>query len=326
MIQRTPQCSSVITVSCFLVTIASSVGAQSTDINFPTPLTMSVVSGFVNARAIGDARETTYYFAFEGDQGDVFVNVSTKNFAGSIDVFSADTVRTFTRIPVFADSSVAETGRIIYLRKREKLLLRVQGRSPDDNPATFQVKFAGSFVAISNPKEDATAVPKISDDSAALLRGAPITRRVEEPVPSPPFIEEVVASEKKEEATAIPESTKPEPAAAPTEPPGNTRRRRRAGTKPAVVVTDPVKVQTETARKAAPRRLPPARTTPAREPNLDPLANVRLVIVLKNGEVLERPLPEVVRFTVDKGVLVVIGKDGTIRRYPMIDVAKVTIE
>ena len=326
MIRRTPQCLSIVTVAFFLVTIASSAGAQSTDINFPTPLTMSVVGGTVKARAIGDARETTYYLAFEGDQGDVFVNVSTKNFAGSIDVFSADTVRTFTRIPIFADSSVAETGRIIYLRKREKLLLRIQGRSPDDNPATFQVKFAGSFVAISNPKEDATAVPKISDDSAALLRGATVPRRVEDPIPSPPFIEEVAASEKKEDATATPESNKPEPAAAPAASPGNTRRRRRTGTSPSVVVTDPVKAQTETARKAAPRRLPPARTTPAREPNPDPLANVRLVIVLKNGEVLERPLPDVLRFTVDKGVLLVIGKDGTIRRYPMIDVAKVTIE
>jgi len=313
-------------VAFFLVTIASSVRAQSTDINFPTPLTMGVVSGIVNARAIGDARETTYYFAFEGDQGDVFLNVSTKNFAGSIDVFSADTVRTFTRIPIFADSSVAETGRIIYLRKKERMLLRVQGRSPDDNPATFQVKFAGSFVAINNPKEDATAVPKISDDSAALLRGAPITRRVEEPISSPPVIDEVVVSEKKEDATATPESTKAEPPAATTASPRNTPRRRRTGTKPSVVVTDPVKAQSETARKSAPRRLPPARTTPARELNPDPLANVRLVIVLKNGEVLERPLPEVLRFTVDKGVLVVIGKDGTIRRYPMIDVAKVTIE
>ena len=320
-----PQCLFIITVAFFLVTIASSVGAQSTDIDFPTPLTMSVVSGIVKARAIGDARETTYYFAFEGDQGDVFVNVSTKNFAGSIDVFSADTVRTFTRIPIFADSSVAETGRIIYLRKREKLLLRVQGRTPDDNPATFQVKFAGSFVAISNPREDATAVPKISNDSAALLRGAPITRSVEEPIPSPPLIEDVVVSEKKE-AEATPESNKPEPPAATTASPGNTRRRRRTGTKPSVVVTNPVRAQTETARRAAPRRLPRARTTPAREPNPDPLANVRLLIVFKNGEVLERPLPEVLRFTVDKGVLVVIGKDGTIRRYPMIDVAKVTIE
>ncbi len=323
MIQRTPQCLSIITVAFFLVTIASSVASQSTDINFPTPLTVSVVSGTVNARAIGDARETTYYFAFEGDQGDVFVNVSTKNFAGSIDVFSADTVRTFTRIPVFADSSGAETGRIIYLRKKERMLLRVQGRSPDDNPATFQVKFAGSFVAIINPKEDATAVPKISDDLAALLRGVPITRPVGEPIP-PPVIDEVGVSEKKEGATL--ESTKSEPATATTASPGNTRRRRRTGTKPAVVVTDPVKAQTEAARKVVPRRLPPVRTTTSREPKPDPLANVRLVIVLKNGEVLERPLPEVIRFTVDKGVLVVIGKDGTIRRYPMTDVAKVTIE
>ena len=50
------------------------------------------------------------------------------------------------------------------------------------------------------------------------------------------------------------------------------------------------------------------------------------MIAFKNGDRLERPLSEVLRFSVDKGVLTVIAKDGGIRRYLMVDVAEVTIK
>ena len=58
----------------------------------------------------------------------------------------------------------------------------------------------------------------------------------------------------------------------------------------------------------------------------DPLANIRLVIQLKDGKMIERHLNEVLKFSVDNGVLTVIGKDGTIARYSMLLVNKVTIE
>ena len=70
-------------------------------------------------------------------------------------------------------------------------------------------------------------------------------------------------------------------------------------------------------------RVPPKATTPA-EP--DPLEKVNLVIEFKDGTVLERPMSEVFRFTVDKGVLTVISKDGSIGRYSILDVAKLTIQ
>jgi hypothetical protein len=59
---------------------------------------------------------------------------------------------------------------------------------------------------------------------------------------------------------------------------------------------------------------------------VDPLANVQLVIVFKDGRRIERPLTDVARFSVDRGTLTVIAKGGRIGRYSMIDVAKVTIE
>lgn len=329
-----PQCLRVLTVA-FVSSLA--VLGQSNDPNFPTPLTSSSISGKINARPVGDARDTTYYFAFEGEQGDIFLNVTTKNFAGTIDVFSSDTTRTLTRIPIFPDANTSETGRVIYLRKSEKLLLRVQGRSPDDNAAAFQVKFAGSFLAIANPKEDPTAVPTVLNETTGNVRVNSVGTIIAEPVirkteASRPTTEsETVAEIEKEAEPVITEPAKadetPVVETSPvTTPPTNRRTRRR--TRPQVVVSDPV--------RTSPPRTPPRSAVrnprraqspgPPVEPKPDPLANVRLVIELKSGEVLERPLPEVLRFSVDKGVLVVIGKDGVIRRYPMVDVAKVTIQ
>jgi len=37
-------------------------------------------------------------------------------------------------------------------------------------------------------------------------------------------------------------------------------------------------------------------------------------------------MTEVQRFGFDKGVLTVVGKDGSVTRYPILDVAKVTMQ
>src|SRR5438477_348479 len=80
----------------------------------------------VKDRDMGDARLTTHFYAFIGDQGDIFVSVVTKNFSGDIDIFLVDGLRPLTKMVIYADGGVNETGRLIYLRKPEKLLLRVE--------------------------------------------------------------------------------------------------------------------------------------------------------------------------------------------------------
>ena len=62
------------------------------------------------------------------------------------------------------------------------------------------------------------------------------------------------------------------------------------------------------------------------EPTPDPLASVHLVIQLKDGTSFLLPMNEVVKFTVDKGVMTVIAKNGTITRYNILDVEKTTIQ
>ena len=78
---------------------------QSTNQNFPTPVTTGEISGSIKARDVGDARLTSYFYQFDGDQGDVFINVVARNFTGDIDVFTLNGLRPITKIVLFADAT-----------------------------------------------------------------------------------------------------------------------------------------------------------------------------------------------------------------------------
>ena len=122
---------------------AVSAAAQSTDQNFPTPITSNEINGTIKARDVGDSRLTSYFYAFDGDQGDIFINVAIKNFTGDIDVFTAEALRPLTKMVIYADTDQTETGRLIYLRKGERLILRIEGRTP----MTTRRRFASNLAA-----------------------------------------------------------------------------------------------------------------------------------------------------------------------------------
>ncbi|MGH9948564.1 MAG: hypothetical protein ACRD6X_15405, partial [Pyrinomonadaceae bacterium] len=123
-----------------------------------------------------------------------------------------------------------------------------------------------------------------------------------------------------------------EPVALPPPVRKNVRRRTRAKRPPvktkletvskAEEVIDPLKTDTDSEPVPANK----ATAVKKKEAKPDPLANVQLVIVFRDGRRIERPLPEVFRFTVDRGILTVVSKDGRVGKYSMIDVLKVTIE
>ena len=302
------------------IVFASVALAQSNDANFPTPLTSNVVSGTIKSRDIGDARLTTYYFAFNGEQGDIFINVTTKNFDGAVDVFAADAMRPLTKMVIYADTAISETGRLIYLRRAEKLLLRIQGRSPDDYAASFQVKFGGSFVALKGNAATESDAPTVDSDETGKVRVNSVGTIIETPKTEKPVA-------KNEE----PFTTKPtESEVAPVKP--KVKPKKPAKIKPVKVEVAIAETPKETKSGENPAETKaektPKKSKPKKqdEPQPDPLANVRLIVAFKNGDKLERPLTEVLKFSVDKGILTVIAKDGTIRRYSMTDVAKVTIE
>ncbi len=144
---------------------------QSTNQNFPTSITTNEIGGNIPARDVGDARLTTYFYAFKGSQGDVFVNVLTANLNGSIDIFTTDNLRPLTKITVYSSDAENETGRVVYLRKPEKLILRVEGRSPNDDAATFKIKFAGSFQPLEATAENAAPpVPEVKTENQSNIR------------------------------------------------------------------------------------------------------------------------------------------------------------
>lgn len=288
---------------------AASVNGQSNDSNFPTSVTAPEINGTVRPRELGDSRATTYYYAFEGVQGDIFINVVTKNFVGDIDVFLRDGLRPLSKMVIF-DAGANETGRLVYLRKAERLLLRVQGRTPNDESATFRIKFGGSFVAIA-PTDD-EGPPTIAKEAEKGEDAKPVETKPEIPVKKTP--EERTTrieppSRSGTQASGIPTPKKEElPAKSPVPDPRRSRVPE-GSTKPTPPNTGAASTPKKTSEK------PP-----------DPMASVRLMVLLRDGSVIARQMNEVSRFTVEKAVLIVVLKDGGISRFPMRDVVRVTIE
>lgn len=309
----------------FVCAAVFGVRAQSTDQNFPTAVTSNQIEGTIKARDIGDSRLTTYFYTFNGTQGDVFINVVTKNFNGAIDVFNVDNLQPITKIIFYASDSTDETGRVFYLRKPEKMILRVQGRTPNDEAATFQIKFAGSFApAIAIAENEQPETPKVTKEnqsdiivnSVGTIIGvkpkptpSPIAEKVEEKTEQEIIKPEVIVEEPKTEETIIaeekPEETEPEKEEIP-EPETRT-------------VTEEAKKEKEPSKTSEEEKSEKETETKA-------LENIRLTIVLKNGEKFVRPMSEIFSVNIDDGKMTVITKNGDIRRFSIFDIAKTTIE
>ncbi|CAA9421018.1 MAG: hypothetical protein AVDCRST_MAG74-2975 [uncultured Pyrinomonadaceae bacterium] len=359
-----------------LMFFSANLQAQSINQSYPTPITSNEISGQIPARDIGDARLTSYFYTFNAGQGDVFINVVTKNLNGDIDIFTHDNLRPLSKITIYADASEGETGRVIYLRQPAKLILRVEGRSPNDDAATYRIKFAGSFapaIATAAANQE-TETPTVKSDNQTDVRVNSVGTIIEvKPKPTP---KEIIAEAKKtereiiqrtEEKTAVTEmvaeTKEAEKPPAKAEKELIAEKEKSAETqneaKPTVIVTDelPKKDQAETdvttaeTKKdstqkdeeksvetvtektiAEPETMAVKKPKKSEKPksvkSLPPTAleNIRLIVLFKDGTRIERPMSEVLRVGVDRGVLTVISKDGAIGRYSILDVEKMTIE
>ncbi len=326
-------------ILCFLSNV---IFAQSTNQSFPTAVTSNEISGTIKARDLGDARLTTYYYLFNGKQGDVFINVVTKNLDGDIDVFTADNLRPLTKITVYSDNPDSETGRVIYLRQPQKLILRVEGKSPTDEPATFRVKFAGSFEPLAGVAEtDESKQPEVKSNEQGDIRVNSVGTIIEvKPKPKP-----TIAKVEKEEPKKVDEQKEPEKVEeiAEKDEPEEAETK-----KPEVVNTENLpekkddsetKTDENVAENVKPKKNPtPKKQVKPKKPKITPekkteptvdlsqFENIRLIVEFKDGTKIERPMSEILKVSVDKGILTVIAKDGTIGRYSILDVAKMTIE
>jgi hypothetical protein len=326
--------------------------AQSTDANFPTNVTTNEIVGTIRARDVGDSRLTSYYYTFDGGQGDMFINVVSRNFAGDIDVFAAEGLRPLTKMVIFAEGGPNETGRLIYMRKPERLILRVQGRTPDDDAATFQIKFGGSFIAMAESSDDKT--PKLDRSETVSDAGIKVNsvgtivavipkpqppKKTVETVPQKPA-EPVAKSKPTPEAESkqtippppevtVSENIPPAKEPAKSEVPAKRSKppvKKAAVEGPTTIFNGKPKPKTKGAgtTTAAKTKAAAKTATPPPPVTADPMASIHLVVLLKDGNKIEHPMNEVVKFSVDKGVLTVITKEGLVT-YPMLDVAKVTI-
>ncbi len=375
----------IVKILCVLGVLCGSffsIRAQSTNQSYPTAISSNEISGRIAARDIGDARLTGYFYIFGGGQGDVFINVQTSNFNGDVDVFTAGNLRPLTKITIYADDSTSETGRVVYLRQPAKLILRVEGRSPNDDAATFRIKFAGSFepVQSATAENPASEIPEVRSENQTDVRVNSVGTIVEvKPKPLPPPKETIAKKEvkpRRKKSTDAPENKKDakesEVAADESQPSkadvkeNNAEERKEEtavrnseteGEKkatPVVVATDNVVKQessktdtenspeetkeksiektTETSAKnsaknkaeTAVKSKLKSKPKKVKEPN--PLENVHLIILFKDGTRIERAMSEVIKVGVDKGTLTVVSKDGSIGRYSILNVAKMTIE
>jgi hypothetical protein len=354
---------SILSLAMAVLLGAIPASGQSSDQLFPTPVRASEIVGTIKAREIGDARLTTYYYTFEGELGDLFINVQSRNFTGDIDVFVTAGLRPLTKMVMYADQPESETGRVIYLRKPERLMLRVQGRSPGDEEATVRIKFAGSFAASRLEESGAPEVPRVesvTDSNTRVNSVGTILEVIPKAKPSPETPRAETAEAEKSPPDVVKEPTAEEKTAN-TEV-KETKQTDEEPRKVEVVVSDSTvgekKEEVSKTDAAATRRnrltrpqtsdkvsdensadvADPVGTEPAtasnrrdrpkkeKVPKVDPMAGIRLVVYFKDGSSIERSMTEVMRFSVEKAILTVISKNGSIGRYNMTEVARVSIE
>jgi hypothetical protein len=326
------------------------VRAQSSDVAWPSPVRAREVSGTIPARDIGDARLTDHFYAFTGTPGDVLITVDSQNLNGDIDVFTFAGMRPLLKFTVYAGSS-AQIQKSIYLRQREDLVLRIEGRTPNDDEASYRIQFSGSFEPITSgplaEHDDATrsgAASELASRSGHRVTSA--GARIDEPrteVAVAPTPEPTPAEVKKAEAKP-PTTSRRNTTTIRRLPPGNRRTRPAPKPKPEVTAKAPAEEQPatsgETETASTNRTTPPKRSTSTRrnrpapavaaEPSTAEPAAVeqtgpRLIIETSYGTLVDRFMTTVRRVTVENGQVVVIGKDGKIQRIPLASVVRMTI-
>jgi hypothetical protein len=325
-------------VVLFISSFCGYARAQSTDIAWPSPVRTSEIKGTIPARDVGDPRVTDHFYAFIGTPGDVLITVDTRNLNGDIDVFTFSGLQPLLKFTVYAESSAPVT-KSIYLRKQEELILRVEGRTPNDDDAVYRIRFGGSFEPITSgplaEHEDAIQPGTTVASGKGGRRVSSVGARIEEPVAEAPT----------PEPTPV-DSPEPKAKTARAKPPArNSRTRRPASrrTRPETAKPEETTGKNETENKAPASEAEPETKTPsprtrstkrgasARGTAKPPVtqepadSGPRLVIETNDGTLIDRYMTTVRRVTVENGQVVVIGKDGKIQRIPLANVVRMTI-
>ena len=347
--------------SLILLAAAAPLCAQSGDASYPTPIFSNEVSGRIAPRDVGDPRRTRHFYAFRGTEGDVSVSIETSQLLGDVDVFTATTLRPVLKFTLFGDA--ARFSKSFYVRKDETFILRVQARAVGDLEGAYTVRFGGSFAPA--PAEMANApeptAPTLSSDTSRGGNTRRVTStgaRIDEPRPEPTPAEEAREAPSEARPAATPErsaerrgaaasrrgrgtrnqpsrsrpntaAAKPEttaPESTETKPADDSSAATGSTTEAAPAPTPaPRRRGTRTPRRAAAREGARAESAPP-PPEAPPAPTQRLIIITKDGEMLERDMGSVRRVTVENNQVVIVGKDGKVTRRPLADILKMSIE
>lgn len=317
---------------CLLLSAAGAL-AQSTEIDFPTPVRASEINGVILPRDVGDPRPTRHFYAVTGTPGDLTITVESTNLDGAVDLFTAGTLRPLTQVSLYAGTSATSAAKSIYLKRRESLVLRVEARSPNESEGSYRIRFEGAFEPIMG--EVATA-PEITQPSAGgkSRRVTSVGARIEEPPvetsraePTPTPTPQPSEPEAKEPAERPAEEAANKPAPRPRSSARNSRTGRATRTRP------PRRTARTTPEKPAPAPVEPVQaeaeprpSAPASSALPSPAAIPRLIIETRDGTRVERFMNTVRRVTVEGGQVVVVMRDGKVERQPLTNILRMSIE
>jgi hypothetical protein len=246
--------SSIICSVGLLLLLQVCAAAQSSELEYPTPVFTNEINGRIAPRDLGDPRATSHFYTFNGTPGDLLLTIESENLDGAVDLFLANGLRPLTQATLYATGSALNTSKTVFLRREGALVLRVQARTPNDADGTYRIRLSGTFApstaaAAPTPEPEATAAadrPRTPGTRRVNAVGA----RIEEP-PAP-------ASETREAESRPAE----ESAAAPTPTPRTRSTSRRSTPRRTRQPT-----RTETARRPAPERpTEPAQPTETETP------------------------------------------------------------
>ena len=308
--------------------------AQSSEINFPTPVRSAEIAGAIAARDVGDPRPTTYFYTFDATPGDLLITIESVNLNGDVDLFTANNLRPLTKISLYAlGANATSASKSVFLRRRESLILRIEARSPNDDAGTYRIRFSGSFEPASGDIAAAPETPAVAASATRIdknvRRVTSVGGRIEEPkdeANAAANTEKNVPPEKVAEKEPI-AAIKAQPSTLPkiesrNSSTSSTARARRGGarrsSRSSTARAKPTSVENNNAA--------PASTAAATEAKASPPLGARLIIEMRDGMKTERYMSAIRRVTVNNGQLIVITKDGKVERLLMSDVLRMAIE
>src|SRR5260370_475942 len=125
--RRFPRLAGMAAAAGLLLVLCSAVAsAQSTELEYPTPIRAPQIRGTIAVRDAGDGRLTRYFYYLIGTHGDLVITVESRNLDGDVDIFTAGGLRPLTKISIYSGGQTVTETKSVYLKQQVPLILRVE--------------------------------------------------------------------------------------------------------------------------------------------------------------------------------------------------------